>query len=114
MSINPNNEIKPRLQGQLEVLVAQDLEAKGRALPSGIPRFPGCLVQTTDEAIQCAKHVAMYQADLGKENPGGSRSRRKEVNSPSATSGALPGANRANTPSHYQFIATFLHTTFYI
>lgn len=65
MSINSNDKIKPRLQGQFGVFVAQDLEAKGRALSSGIPRFPRCLVQTPDDAIQCAKHVAVYQAGPG-------------------------------------------------
>lgn len=55
MPINSNDEIKPRLQRQVGVLVAEHLEAKG--IIDGIPWLLDRLrVQPPDEPVQSPKH----------------------------------------------------------
>lgn len=48
-SINANNEVKPGLDGQIQVSVAQDLEAEGPLLL--LPLLLNVTVQARDEAV---------------------------------------------------------------
>ena len=48
-SINANNEVKPGLDGQIQVGVAQDLEAEGALLL--LPLLLNVTVQARDEAV---------------------------------------------------------------
>lgn len=81
MPIQPDDKIKPWLQGQLAVLVAQDLEAKRGALAGGMARFARSFrVQTADKTIEGAEHgdmpwrslvwvVEVYLVRMQRESP---------------------------------------------
>ena len=54
-AIDPNDKVKPGFQGDLEVFVAQDLEAKSAFEGWRRTRSWGFGVQARDEAVQCTK-----------------------------------------------------------
>lgn len=98
MSIDPNDKIKPWLQGQFAVLVAQDLEAKRSALSGRMSRFLGRLgVETPDESVQSTKHAAIS----------GLVYRRSEA---FPATWWIGGMQTRQTPSRYQFIALYLNS----
>lgn len=51
MAINSNNKIKPRLQGDLGVFVAEDLESEGVIVRSAPRLLDGFTVQAAHESI---------------------------------------------------------------
>lgn len=57
MSIDPNNKIKPRLQRQLRIFVAEDLESEGVVVWSIARLLGGLAVQPADESIERAEHL---------------------------------------------------------
>jgi hypothetical protein len=51
MAINPNDKIKPRLQGYLGVFVAEDLESKGVIVWAASRLLDGFTIQPAHKAI---------------------------------------------------------------
>lgn len=51
MTVDSNNKVKPRLQRQLRVLVAEDLEAERVVVWSVSRLLAGFSVQSADESI---------------------------------------------------------------
>lgn len=62
MTVDANNKVKPRLDGQLGINVAQDLEsigAVGRSCARGLRWRVG--VKTSNEAVERTKHGCGYR-----------------------------------------------------
>lgn len=55
-SIDPDNEVEPRLNREVGVCVAQDLEARGIVYARGPFGLLGLCVEGADEAIESVEH----------------------------------------------------------
>jgi hypothetical protein len=66
MPVYANNKVKPRLERELRVLVAEDLEAEC-VIAGSIARLRrGLGVQTADKSIESPEHTGLCGIDSGE------------------------------------------------